>query len=763
VRVSVLKRALKRIEAHHDFQGWQGEPEISSAGEHTVHFGLGVDMPPAWAQAGRSPTGVKPVEPITVRFPPGFPAAVPEFAFRADFPRSFPHLLPMNPGESPRPCLVLGSVENLFRQRGIDGMLDQLYSWLFKAAHDRLNDDPDTWEPARRDTVAHRILVNQPTIHALSTSRSTVTYLHGTYAGWGVTDEVIHQIEVSEKTTTLAASTWANLHQQHFKTGHFIGSTICAVFSPEKLASGEPYIADTYFPDDVVDIESLKRAAATWRCGKALSGFLDTLDGHAKKIRQDRVCKSVPIALLFNIRRPRTIVGTSSTVEALGYVIEMTAQRGVPVQPRSRVRPSAVLEQTNAALLRRFNQQAADQNTKPWTLLGCGSLGSKMALHMTRSGRAPRLLIDPELMSAHNYARHGCVPTSKAFAGDYYPRPKAAAVWDLTEALAQVADFRMTTIQALLLVEKERETLARQSEWLLVNTTGSVPVRNALTSSLPTTMRMAEGTLLSRGRIGYFAIEGPSRNPNLGELWAASLWLYALDPESADMVFSDSAQLEAIQVGHGCGTETMPVSDAAISLQAGGMSVELARGHEQGLSAESGALLISKLQSDGISLQWRRHAVAPFRRVLLESSDEVAWTLHLSELAHQKIQSEVARHPRVETGGVLWGYVNDAIGAIYVLDVIDAPADSKRGADRFDLGTEGLQELLSDRRRSSNGALDCVGTWHSHLVDSEPSTMDRETAEEIAQGSISTNALLIVLPSGYCGLLAEIEKEGRND
>lgn len=754
MRRSVLQRALNSIAAHRDFRGLEGAIEISGAGEHVARFWLGVEMPPGWVRTGQSPSGVHPVEPITVTFPSTFPANIPWFELRADFPRNLPHLLPMELGTNPRPCLVLGSVENFFRQRGVAGLLEQLYDWLCRAANDRLNDDPDSWEPARRDTTMHRVVAKEAAIHALQDSRHALTYLKAVYATWRNATGTFHQIEVLDATTTLGNSTWAGLYRKHLSAeGYYCGDSICAVINHEKEPDGSSFVASDYLPDDVVDVASLRRTANAWRCDAALNSLLGALNGHIKRMARSKSGKTFPMLVLFNVRRPRHIQGTGSPIETMGYVIDIKGEHGELIRDDTPVRPAGVLERLNPELLRRFNQQDPGVPTRKWTLVGCGSLGSKIAIHMARSGRAPGFVVDHAMMGSHNFARHACLPGHERIA-DYFPRHKPSVLREALESLAQPPETSVEPIETLVSRTTDSRRLVAQSELLLMNTTASVNVRNAL-AAWPAEVRVAEGALLSRGRFGYLGVEGPDRNPNLDELWTQFLWRQTQNPTSAALVFSEAAQLEAIRTGTGCGTETMPVSDAAISLHASGMSIELAHLHEHGLSQQDGSLLRSQLHDDGISVQWHRETVRPWHRIELESSDNMRWTLHISEAAHRTIQAEIARHHGVETGGVLWGYVNDAIGSIYVLDVVDAPPDSVRTPTRFDLGVQGLPEVLAAMRAPSNGRFDCVGTWHSHLANIGPSAKDRRTAEQIAAGTSATNALLISTPSTYCGLLAE--------
>ena len=49
-----------------------------------------------------------------------------------------------------------------------------------------------------------------------------------------------------------------------------------------------------------------------------------------------------------------------------------------------------------------------------WTLVGAGSLGSKLALHLARAGNGPDVILDKSHMTPHNAARHALIPTADA-------------------------------------------------------------------------------------------------------------------------------------------------------------------------------------------------------------------------------------------------------------------------------------------------------------------------------------------------------------
>ena len=103
----------------------------------------------------------------------------------------------------------------------------------------------------------------------------------------------------------------------------------------------------------------------------------------------------------------------------------------------------------------------------------------------------------------------------------------------------------------------------------------------------------------------------------------------------------------------------------------------------------------------------------------------------------------MGRYAEVETGGVVIGTCSARLKAVTVVDLLPAPPDSVRSADRVTLGTSGLKKAINARHRNSGGTLFDVGTWHSHLADQGPSPLDRQTARELAAERPPPSVLLI--------------------
>lgn len=84
-----------------------------------------------------------------------------------------------------------------------------------------------------------------------------------------------------------------------------------------------------------------------------------------------------------------------------------------------------------------------------------------------------------------------------------------------------------------------------------------------------------------------------------------------------------------------------------------------------------------------------------------------------------------AHLPR-ETGGILLGYHDQNVGAVVVVDAMEAPPDSQSTEGSFERGVQGVAEIAKEAHRRTAGVVGYVGEWHSHPPGhtADPSTDD---------------------------------------
>ncbi len=98
-------------------------------------------------------------------------------------------------------------------------------------------------------------------------------------------------------------------------------------------------------------------------------------------------------------------------------------------------------------------------------------------------------------------------------------------------------------------------------------------------------------------------------------------------------------------------------------------------------------------------------------------------------------RSERLRGPRVETGGILFGEVDEFLKTIWIDEVSGPPPDSAASEEGFVCGVEGVQDLHAEKTRRTRGSVRFVGMWHTHPGGMPiPSRTDRGAMAKLLRG-----------------------------
>jgi hypothetical protein len=746
---------LRFIAAHPAVESILASAVDPETGATTVDVALRLGLPNAWMADGMSPNGVRAVEPVTLVFPAEFPLKPPTIYLREDFDRSLAHVNPGPSDERPVPCVYEGSLLELLQQQRLPGILNQLVAWLEHAALGQLIDPNQGWEPVRRDSLDDFIVADAAHLRSLVSRQEGYVFLRFAYVRYtvGAGGSTLHG-EVGRDPQKLNPKTVGDLFSEQSlrsKREAVAGRSLAIFAWPGKKPSGQPVVADQYRPETVTNLGSLMERAADYGCAAPLRTALDWLK---QCLATNTAASPSPLAIILCARRPFHLIGSDSALELCPYLTEIDAPRLFPEGDRTQVRPAGHHHAIAAPLLRRMSGGNPVEDRPHWIQVGAGSLGSKIALHLARAGRAPCAVLDRAGLSPHNAARHGLVPSPGSMQM-LWMEPKAIMLADAIQGFGQEAEPFIDDIVAVTRDGDRAKRLLPRKSWAVVNSTASLAVREAL-ASVPSEIRIPrviETSLFADGRVGLLSVEGPARNPNTGDLITETYALMREDEMLRGLVFADGDALQRQVVGEGCGSATMVVSDTRISMIAAPMAEALVTLQRSGLPAHCGHILLGIVAEDGMSQSWGTHEVMPWVAVAVNGSP--SWHVRIADRAHRKIVDEVARWPTVETGGILVGRFSEAAQTFYIVDVLPAPEDSRRSAAEFVLGTAGVRAALKAYSESSAYSLYCLGTWHSHLAASGPSSQDRATAAAFALARLMPSVLLIHTPAGYRSLLAE--------
>ncbi|MCY4384881.1 MAG: Mov34/MPN/PAD-1 family protein [Nitrospinae bacterium] len=748
-----VRRALTLISEHPGVHQVDAPLIDEASGATTVNVTFGINLPNEWRRQGESPSGVRLKEVVRLDFPSGFPLEPPELSLRTDFTRDLPHMQPWVIDGRPVPCIYDGDLAELLHTEGLAGILNQTFIWLENAALGTLIDPEQGWEPVRRDSLSDVVVADAEHLQGLVDRHGGHRFLKTNYLKIDAADgtqcvncQVLNEVVKVDRVSVVKVIGESKLNDDvQFRRG----ASLALVVWPGKHPSGETIVCDTYFPETVDSVNSLKERAALYGCKQELGAALSLL---GKCLVGRSVAAPFTIVVILLARRPYKVIGSVSPIEVCPYVIDVQAPHLFTYGGVSAVRAAAHRHAISRTLLAQMAGNEATAERPCWTLLGAGSLGSKLALHLARAGNGPDVVVDKSRMKPHNAARHALIPAT----GDMQFLWMDTKVRALSKALS---GFNQTTTPivadaALMAVNRSDAQGAWSSKtWAVVNATASLAVREALGASESLSARVIETSLFSEGRIGVITVEGLSRNPITTDLMAEFYAILHENPHLASIVFNDDDPFSRQIIGHGCGSLTTVMSDSRLSLFAAGMAEYLLAKQREGMPDEGGEVMIGRLTDDGLGLEWR---ACPTPRVtVVQTNNGEAWCVHLHERALTKMQEEVARWPNVETGGVLMGRLSEVSRVAHVVDVLDAPEDSRRTANEFVLGTKGLRNLIRTYSEAVGWSLYCLGTWHSHLSPSGPSPTDRDTARAVSLARLTPSIFVIMTPAGFEALTGD--------
>lgn len=724
------------------------EPE---GGRPRVRIDMNVEMPLDMKADGVSSSGVRTCETVVLKLPAAYPWRSPRFYLREDFPRSFPHLMPF--GAAPRPCLVEGDQDEYFLQfglveYGIFHLVEQLAIWLRKAAISDLLDPAQGWEPMLRREFRDIVEIDADAARNAVTKNGGWVAWQGRFFRRGTPAACLNdavETWVSSKgvpTPLTQKSDDTTFTARRPDSGVSLGNTVVGVVWPDKNPDGTPRVSATYLPESVATVRDLRARAAELGCGRGLETFLANVE---RSFAGSFLPAPIPIGIVLCVRRPIHLIDSTSEIELLPYVVEIRANKNrTSLFARGDDEPAAPAmhyQSLTAALLQTLS---GGPTRLGLAMLGCGSVGSKLAMHAARAGQRIVAVSDQSHLRPHNMARH-------ALGAEHVGTNKADALAEELAALGTPPAAHTGDFSTDLRDPERAKQIIPKSAGATINSTASLSVREALVSAATSRMRarLFEAALFGRGRGAFLLADGKSHNPNHCDL-IAELYASLDDERAAALLFDPASGLAQIQIGQGCGSLTMTMDDARLSAMTASLSQEISSALDA--PAKDGMIVIGTADDDGPSTRWVRHTVPAFETVAIAGSD--GWQLRLSQRVVDRIRAEAKRYSSVETGGVMIGLTSARLKTVTVVDLLEAPADSHRTSALFILGTAGLHSAIRDRHEQSGRTLFDVGTWHSHLREEGPSTTDWKTATDLAAERAPPSILLIATPARFHALVS---------
>lgn len=714
-----------------------------------IEIDVHVSLPTRAQTAGVSRNGIHGVEHCWLEFGPSWPLKAPTVRLRQDFPLDLPHINPHKPGELVSPCLFEGSMHEVLHRFGLEAIIDQLSDWLTKAAAGQLTDLSHGWEPTRRDNNPSTVVFSAEDVIAATPMDGSILKLAADYiaVGQGIHAVLQHTLEPAEvifsQEVRQGADRWARGRAQVF------------VVRGMDESKGTPLELSSYQPESVCDLKSFYAQAE--RLGGNKQQLEEALTKHYKLSVLD-VAQEAPswtlglfVVVILMVQRPATLVGAPNrNVEVLPYVIHCTVNPKNQLDMEGTAHPAFHEHALSAALLAATSGFPRNSLNGHLVLLGCGSLGSKIAMHLGRAGWGDMAFVDTEMMSPHNAARHAILPTDHIGFPPYKSELMREAFSQLCHKKTSAHSINAVT---LLSAQDEFEKVIKGDTVLILDTTASLQLLAAEVMSEPLNSsyaRLARAFMYGQGRSVVLMVESVGRTSRVDDLTATIFERCRADVVLRKAVGGDATDPTRVFVGDNCRSLTMPMSDSEVSKAAALVSKQLEKWIVDGIAAD-GILCLGVEDDQGVGMSWE--AVSVSDTVVIQDCGD-GWQVRVLAPVCKAIEQDALKWGELETGGALVGHVSPQTKTIIVAGLVDAPSDSVRKRERFILGVDGLVAALRQANVDSHGHLQFVGTWHSHPMGGKHSGLDRNTLKKIAVEAQGWPAVSMVWTPQ--GLLAEV-------
>jgi hypothetical protein len=655
-----------------------------------------VDLPPL---GNFEELDILDTEPIVIVFnPKNYPAIAPiVFTDRLNFPKdNLAHLYIARNDKPPAFCLVKGSMQDWYANKRLVDLVLRISNWLRDAVTGCLSDNGDQFDPLRLEGYTGAIVYDYDKFFEIVEKR---TFFPDSNFAMAIFErkessyvfKTIVNVENFKENYALLIESFKKeedkLPTPHYHIGYVISSLKTETYSnffiekPTTLSELEAYGARYD-----VDMEGLKKFIFEYD----ISHF-----------------RGVP--LIVAIKRPKNVIGYDGDIEFTNFVLVVGSEH----------KKDGTLDDSLEVYMTSHNQPLTFKKAKQISgndakfeglnyVFGCGSLGSKIIMHLSRSGHTEFCLIDFDIISPHNMVRH-------ALMGDSIGKSKVLALKGTIDEIFSEEESNIHAIKGISDPTLKAGFL-NLGNWILDFTASESFYNTLINADNIKDPRIAKGSISDFGNLGILLIEGKGRGIRLDDMmqilyynskhisWISE-WL------QREYKAIDSSNL-SINVGVGCNSETTVLADDKISLHAAYFTGILKK-ESLNETFEGGKIYLSRIiTGDDYQLKTEIIHVKPFDKY--DAINDPSWQIKYAYSIAERLQEKMHEAAPNETGGVFIGSINYKSKTVHVVDLIDAPTDSSANEVCFHRGIVGLPEQVSEINTISGGQLGYIGEWHSH-------------------------------------------------
>lgn len=383
-------------------------------------------------------------------------------------------------------------------------------------------------------------------------------------------------------------------------------------------------------------------------------------------------------------------------------------------------------------------------------VVGCGALGGPVAEFLVRAGIGELTVADNAVVSTGILVRQPYTDADIGFHKSTTLAARLSTIRPDLEVMASTEDARSSIFGGGKSLEGYD---------LIVDATADSSVRSAIErcflgkGSRPSLVTMVishnaqEGLVTTNRSSATGAGSDTFRKVSRLSVSGASEW--------ADVTrefFPETPRTDIFLPEPGCSAPTFVGSAMQTMALAGQLLGEALRvlctDHGSGLEAPvsfASAVRHGEAGATGISR-------SAWRPDLVQTDSSGAFEIRISCEALAEARAEVRRGSRVrgamiETGGMLLGAYDDAVGVVFIDEMVGPPPDSFLAETYFQHGLHGSQAHVDEAMRRSNNVTGFVGFWHTH-PDQHPSpspTDEQGMAAVVGPDGNTRRALMMIV------------------
>lgn len=348
-------------------------------------------------------------------------------------------------------------------------------------------------------------------------------------------------------------------------------------------------------------------------------------------------------------------------------------------------------------------------------LVGCGAIGGHVAEHLARAGVGYIMLVDKGQVSPGVLVRQPYNDMDISLS-------KVDALADRLHRMRPGMDVD-TWVGDILTLSPENDIWQLKAD-LIIDAAANPAVtawlerwRRGHADIAPSIVSLLLGHTACRG-VATISPTGYSgggvdllRKVKLAMLAEPELRVFAED------FFPDPPRTDHFQPEPGCSEATFVGSDAEVAALTATLLLHALKVYSQtSASGPSGNAIIVDL---GISdAPAATHQISWAADMVIQDQT-TGLHIRLSPSALAEIRAECRlmarrRGLQVETGGLLFGEIDDATGVAWVTQASGPPPDSRASRRAFVCGIEGVEEQVHWQDKTTRGAARFLGLWHSH-------------------------------------------------